>query len=490
MIPGLYTQRGYQQFFLGKGALLIQDFLRDNWVMGQNSTLGAPQWQQLMADLEQLYFKDYADHWSEAIGKLALQPLDTPAQAVEQAAHLTSVNSPLLQLLIEVRDNTRFPSLGEKAAQLTESTANLPGPAGVVGKVATAVAEQVKETTVDKRQDTAKRDLQRRFEPLHRLLDDESAASAELIPAFNALNELQQQLATLSRSNLPDLAAFDLAKARMGGQRDAFGQLLHTAQRLPQPVKGWLSGLSENSWSLVLEDAAHYANQRYKSEVYSPYLSAIHQRYPFNAHSSSDVALADFREFFKAQGVMDSFFETYLKPFVSRESDNYRLRSVEGQSLPISRAILQQMSHAHQIRRSFFAESLTKPLIKFSLEPYSLDSSLSRAEFRFGDQVMEYRHGPIVATAFQWPNAAAEGLTSLLVEEQSGRQTGIQKNTGPWSLFRLFDLMQTEPHRGRDVLMLKANIGGLRVNYLLLSQRSPHPFDLSAVRSFRLPATL
>ena len=50
--------------------------------------------------------------------------------------------------------------------------------------------------------------------------------------------------------------------------------------------------------------------------------------------------------------------------------------------------------------------------------------------------------------------------------------------------------METEAHRGRDVLMLKADVGGLRANYLLLSQRSPNPFDLTAVRNFRLPAAL
>ena len=89
-----------------------------------------------------------------------------------------------------------------------------------------------------------------------------------------------------------------------------------------------------------------------------------------------------------------------------------------------------------------------------------------------------------------WTNEASDGLTSLLVEDLSGHRTGIQKNTGQWSLFRLFDLMETEAHRGRDVLMLKADVGGLRANYLLLSQRSPNPFDLTAVRNFRLPAAL
>jgi len=61
------------------------------------------------------------------------------------------------------------------------------------------------------------------------------------------------------------------------------------------------------------------------------------------------------------------------------------------------------MSRAQTIRRSFFAANPNEPLILFKLAPYSLDSSLGRADFRFGNQQMEYRHGPIVQTAFRWP---------------------------------------------------------------------------------------
>lgn len=65
--------------------------------------------------------------------------------------------------------------------------------------------------------------------------------------------------------------------------------------------------------------------------------SAINKRYPFNAHSASDVAVSDFREFFKAQGVAERFFETYMRPFVSGDPGSYRLRSVDGYSLPMSK---------------------------------------------------------------------------------------------------------------------------------------------------------
>ena len=36
----------------------------------------------------------------------------------------------------------------------------------------------------------------------------------------------------------------------------------------------------------------------------------------------------------------------------------------------------------------------------------------------------------------------------------------------------------------------EADLGGLRANYLLLAQRTPNPFDLAVLRSFRMPVQL
>ena len=88
------------------------------------------------------------------------------------------------------------------------------------------------------------------------------------------------------------------------------------------------------------------------------------------------------------------------------------------------------------------------------------------------------------------PTEAENGRTSLVMEKTVGRPVGIEKSTGPWSLFRLLDLMTVEYLSGRDVMVLKADVGGMRANYLLMSQRTPNPFDLSVLRSFRLPEQL
>jgi type VI secretion system protein ImpL len=490
VIPGLYTRQGYQQYLVARGSGVVTDILRDNWVLGESGSLSPLALRGLLVELEQLYFRDYANYWSEALGQVTLQPFENARQGAAQMAGLTAANSGLLQLLVEVREHTRFtvPAPGpEASAEAADQTAT--ASAGVA-KLASAAVGQARQALAVAVPDTAKKALQRRFEPLHRLLDDDNGPAADLIPVLQALNDVQQQIASLGRSGQPELAAFEMARARMSGQRDAYSQLRSSAGRLPQPVSGWFNTLAEDSWAFVLQETYRHLNQRYQDEVYGFYGQALDKRYPFHAHSSSDVALNDFREFFKAQGIADRFFDTYIKPFVTGEPGRYRLRSVDGLGLPMSHAWLEQMATVNVVRKSFFAHGPDEPLVQFKLEPYTLDPAVSRAEFRLGDQVIEYRHGPVLATPFKWPTEVDDGRAALVLDRIAERPVGIEKQTGPWSLFRLLDLMDTEYLQGRDVLVLKAEVGGLRANYLLTSQRSPNPFDMAVLRRFRLPAQL
>jgi type VI secretion system protein ImpL len=477
-IPGFYTRK-YLRHFEEQGGRLVNAIVQDNWVLGEGADLSAMDLQRLMVELEQRYFSEYADAWGEALGQISLRETDSSRQGTEQLASLTSAQSPLLQLLQQVRDNTRLPSATER---LDELAAKLPG----------AVAERVQTAAglANTLPDTARRAMQRRFEPLHQLLDSQQNPGTELTGMLQALNDLHLQLAALNREGAPEPVAFEMVKRRIQGQQDALGNLRNVAARLPLPLAGWFESLADEHWRRLLDQAYRHVNQRYQSEVYGFYAKAIKQRFPFDAHASSDVSLNDFQEFFKPEGVMARFFDSYLRPFVSGEAGRYRLRSLDGRSLPMSRVLLDQQAKVQVIRRGFFADEPGDLQVRFTLAPYSLDSSVSRAVLRFGDQQMEYRHGPIVPMAMQWPTEVENGRSSLVLERASERALGLEKNTGAWSLFRLFDLMQSEPSSGQDVLVLKADLAGLRANYLLTSRRTPNPFQMAQWRTFRLPEQL
>ncbi|NIL17525.1 type VI secretion system membrane subunit TssM [Pseudomonas sp. AN3A02] len=485
-IPGFYTRK-YLRYFESQGARLVNTIVQDNWVLGEGADLSAMDLRRLMMELEQRYFSEYAEAWSEAIGRIRLREIDNSRQGAEQIASLTSAQSPLLQLLQQVRENTRLPSVNER---LDELAAKLPVPGAELLQVAQTAAVDVRGGLADTLPDMARRAMQRRFEPLHQLLDSHENPGTELTQALQALNDLHLQLATLNREGSPEPVAFDMAKRRTQGQQDALSHLRNVAARLPLPLAGWFERLADEHWSRLLDQAYRHVNQRYQSEVYGFYAKAIKQRYPFNAHASSDVSLDDFQEFFKPGGIMARFFDSYLKPFVSADAGRYRLRSLDGRSLPMSRAFLDQQAKAQVIRRGFFADEPGGLQVRFTVAPYSLDPSVSRAVLRLGGQQMEYRHGPIVPMAMQWPAEAENGRSSLVLERGSERALGLEKNTGAWSLFRLFDLMQSEPSSGQDVLILKADLAGLRANYLLTSRRAPNPFQIAQWRTFRLPEQL
>lgn len=487
VIPGFYTRQGYEQYFPTQGTRLISGLLRDNWVLGEGASLSGKDMRQLLIELEQFYFRDYADRWSEAIGQVTLQTAHSAGEMADQLARLTSAHSPVLQLLVQVREHTRIQGLVEPMGKPVQT----PGNSDNTVTQLVSAALQTADSLATSLPDTGQKSLRRRFEPLHRLLEPDNGPSVDLTLALQALEDTHAQLAPLARASDPEQAAFELAKRRMGGQRDALGSLRSASARLPRPFDGWFNGLADDSWRIVLSDSYRHLNQRYQGELYGFYRKAISKRYPFSAHSASDVAINDFREFFKDQGIVDRFFESYMRPFISGTPGSYRLRSLDGQSLPMSRTYLDQMAAAHTIRQGFFIDNPAEPQIQFKLEPYTLDPAVSRSEFRFGDKTLEYRHGPIQPLAFTWPTDAQGGRTSLLLERMAGgRGVGIEKNTGPWSLFRLFDLMQAEYLAGRDVRVLKADLGGLRANFLLTSQRTPNPFDMTALRTFRMPAQL
>src|SRR5690606_20244658 len=53
-IPGFYTQRGYQQYFVAQGAELVREILRDNWVLGESDSLSLNELSRLLVSVEQL----------------------------------------------------------------------------------------------------------------------------------------------------------------------------------------------------------------------------------------------------------------------------------------------------------------------------------------------------------------------------------------------------------------------------------------------------
>nr|GFB83446.1 hypothetical protein [Tanacetum cinerariifolium] len=161
VIPGFYTRQGYQQYFSLQGARVVADILRDNWVLGEGSGLSDMDMRRLMVELEQLYFRDYADQWGEAISAVELAGPYDFVDSAQQLAGLTSAHSPVVNLLREVREHTRFTPLAETLTAAVDAKAQPKDKDGAAGKTVAAISK----TTDAPRAaipDTARKSLQNR----------------------------------------------------------------------------------------------------------------------------------------------------------------------------------------------------------------------------------------------------------------------------------------------------------------------------------------
>ena len=119
-IPGFYTKR-YVHYFEKHGPRLVNAIAQDNWVLGEAGDLSAMDLRQLMLELEQRYFSEYADAWSQALGRISLQRSDSLRQHADGLAGLASVQSPLVQLLQQVRENTRLSAASDRLQAMGEA---------------------------------------------------------------------------------------------------------------------------------------------------------------------------------------------------------------------------------------------------------------------------------------------------------------------------------------------------------------------------------
>lgn len=485
-IPGLFTQKGYQDVFMRKGLLLIKDIMKDNWVLGTSTDMTDREFQKIFADVEKLYFQDYISYWSEAVGQLQLRPVGDLNDISSTLNNLNS-NQPVQRMLALIRDNTLFKLPDNEVTDNVEDA--ILKKAGQQGKLAKTLVKQAGSALEDAQAKGPKQSVTLKFAAFNQLVQENGTPVQSLQDALSALNAVQNQFTGLAHAPEQSIAAYQLAAGRMSGQADELTQLKIAADRLPEPLKSWFNQLGSDAWQITLDKAGDYINTQYRSDVYDVYSNTIAGRYPF-ANSDSDVSLGDFNTFFKAGGVLDQFVSGPLKPFFVVKGGQLLTRYIDGKGIGLNRTTLRQFQTALEIRKAFFNDSGNQTAINIKVQPIELDANILRAEWSYAGQFLVYQHGPIVPLDIQWPQVQGSALTALTLTDLTGKVVMCGNASGPWSLFRFLDHSNISMKDGETSLTITVGSKGSQIQYLMKTDHSPNPLLRNRLSSFALPKTL
>ncbi|MCG8610380.1 MAG: type VI secretion system membrane subunit TssM, partial [Pseudomonadales bacterium] len=471
-VPFLFTKAGYDKLDLSKDSELVRKFASEQWVVGTETTedFTDKDIENIAEKVKTLYLAEYTETWKSALTTLRVKSFANMNDARTILKTLTSTtDSPLVRFLNIASNQT---SLTPRLAQLaSKSNAANSNSAAIGGAVAALQENALPPTQVDKE-----------FSKLHDLIDTNALESV-----VRKLESLSEMLEGFALSPSQQAAAFDFAKGRFqGAGDDPIRGLLVESNQSPNPLKGWLGAIADESWKVVLGNSKAHLNQAWNSRVYQPFKASLGSRYPFSG-ASGDVALADFTEFFKPGGIEESFIKEFLTPFIST-SKNWSPKSLNGRSIGISGAALTQIKRADTIRKVFFRKDASAASVDFTLTPTRMDSSVRRFELRFGETRVRYSHGPKLPVSLSWPG---EGDNSIRLLFEDINETLRDANyTGDWALFKVLDSATVKKANQANTFFATFDVEGRKVDYQIKANSFLNPFQSSWMRLYSCPTSL
>ncbi len=487
-IPGFYTEEGYDRIFLEQSLALAKNALQDVWIYGEEDSPSNLDPDTIHAELESLYIKDFIKYWTRLYNSIKMPSLNSIQETVDVLESLAGPDKALETVIDAIIINTDLrarPTTLQKAGGVLAKNR-------IGGKAAKKARKATKKINKDTPLTLVGERLTRHFKELIALNSSADGKPATLATYTQSLTAMQNYLLAIADAAEPDDAALIASIQRMQSNgQDAIGKLNRHLRRLPSPVKQWVASLTDSAWRLMLRTSRTQINNLWKNNVIPRYQQDIENRYPVFKNAQQQLNIDSFARFFAPSGVMSEFVGQHIDPFIKKSAVTWKLKTLEGRNLSISRANLQQLRRSHTILKAYFPEATKDPVVKFQFKPQKLDRSVSKAVLSMDGNKFFYQHGPAVFTEIlQWPYEDPERSRASLSFDTNQGQFIISRS-GAWAIFKLLETGRIKRiKRSNNRFAVKFVIEDKTAIYELRAASSLNPFNLNGVHLFRCPSTL
>jgi type VI secretion system protein ImpL len=482
-IPGLYTRQGYTRYFKEQGLRFVEQALAQNWVVENPAADQMRDTDRLYDDLQKLYFADYASLWRKLLVNLKLIRARNIYQTVQILDILSGPDTPLRPLLQAVKSNTALAT--DRGTEALSDAAQ--AKTGAAGDLLSQARQKLEPDTLP----APLIELERQFKDLNTLTDGDEKSPPPLDNILKGLSDLRDSMMQIGNAANNNEQALKMASERMGGAgaNDAMQRAQREFSRLPDPLGGWLQQQTTSGWKQTLDSAKAQLNSIWKTEVLPAYQTGLEQRYPLFNTSRYDTTMEDFCRFFAPNGIIDSFFQKHLSPFVDTSKPRWRQVSMDNRGIYLSSEDLQQFQYAAKIRNAFFPSGGSAPSVPFELKPMVLDENVDTFRLDVEGQTIQYRHGPPRSTRLTWPGPRTDLGVRLTFLTLDGHEI-LQVADGPWAWLRILDKAYVQSTGLRDRFMVTFHQDGFQARFELRAGSVDNPFQLAELKHFRCPGSI
>ena len=456
-INKLYTVDNLVKVYTKQIPQIAYELSRNNsdWVLmnqdtATNEQLNIPrdEMDKLIADLRTLYVKNYIKAWNEAISKVRLKSFSNVPEMLNFIESIGNSDYPLLPFIKLMQNNLNVNDAPEEFKNSINST--LPN--------------------IDK---------------------------IDIKSIYDSVKNLSSYITQISNTNDAKKDIFRLASERFKLDHetnvinDPIANLHIIANKQPSPIKEWLNSLCDNTWQVMLNMTREYINNMWSASVIPEYNKNILNHYPFFKEADKSIDLESFTNFFAKNGIIDKFFNDYLRSFVDTEQVYWTWKVVDGKTLGIEQDKLELFIRATLIKKMFYPQNDNTINVKFSLMPLGLTPHTTTFDLNLGGQQINYvNKQEKTSMLLTWPGNDIESL-KLSFNNDRNKPVTLEMPKDVWNWFRLLDksnFQATENSTQEFDFVLDLN--GNAIKYRLYSEQPINPFIAGVINIFRCPENL
>lgn len=475
-IPAFFSRAGFERIFENTASLeLARELAAEQWVLRDDEMGAAFDLAPMLSNLRDLYFSEYASVYIELLDDIRLAPFSSPREAADMLNILADPNdSPIVRLLTAVASETDFSTKNVVDNKLAEGV-----------DAFAAAKEQLKQQLGDssdvfsplgEANRLSLNAVEREFEAYQKLSGDSAGITSQMTSILRDLADFMFVVSSQSNGQgIPQHVA-------QGGQA-VLQQAKLIAERSNVPfLRSVMSSAALGVESIAMGGVARNVDAQWAAGPAEFCQRAIAGRYPISKTAEVDIRIEDFGRFFGYGGIMDQFFDGYLRDKVVTSTKPWRGTARSG--VELSPSALRQFELAHSIKETFFRGN-DQPSVGFQLAPVRMDSTITQFSLTIDGQTMRYFHGPRVPQRFEWPNA--NGLGEVRIEMAPSIGSGTRFEVGPWAWFKILDDMSLQPSGKPETYNLVFDLGDRSATFELVALSAYNPFTKGLLSEFRCP---
>lgn len=468
-IPGLYTPNGYWNSFNAQIAPVTASLHEDDaWVLG--STTQPEDKQQTDNAVRQLYARDFITIWDSFLSDIQLNNSADLNQRINTARVLSSNNSPLRRLVVNLSQQLTLVRDDPAASEKEKSTES------------SNRGTQMLESLFSNRENSTAGNAAANQTPEQRVTEHfapiiELAQPLEKGGKTIVFDDFLKQVDELYRYLTAVQDAANSGMPAPGGE--AISRLQASAGRLPGGLQTMFSNMAVGASSDTQRRDMENVRKRISVEVGSFCRQAIAGRYPLVRSASAEVTPDDLaRMFAPGTGLMDVFFRDNLTNKVDTTQATWRfMPGIDGKTLPGSEGVLVPFQQAQSIRDAFFANGSATPSFRTTVRTVRMDNTILNMTLDVDGQILRYSHGPQAVQIVSWPGTGGTNQVRMQLGLANGTTATLVTN-GAWALNRFFDKARVSPGSSSLSRQATFTVDGHQVTLEFAPNSIRNPFQL------------